>query len=144
MFKPKYHGFTWCPKKNALSESSSCKLTRLRDPPRLLGACKPGLWAWMDCRTAMMSLKVLFFGTPFTPQMIPRYRRALFFFRSDSLNESQRLVLCCRRRLFVKSSYLGCQKLLLYILNILTQYHHLHSHHSIHTYVGEITFLLQS
>ena len=47
--------------KNALSESSSCKLTRQRDPPRLLGACKPGLWAWMDCRTAMMILKVRFF-----------------------------------------------------------------------------------
>ena len=40
--------------KNALSESSSCKLTRQRDPPGLLGACKPGLWAWMI-------LKVRFF-----------------------------------------------------------------------------------
>ena len=50
--------------KNALSESSSCKLTRQRDPPGLLGACKPGLWAWMDCTTAMMILKVHFFGTP--------------------------------------------------------------------------------
>ena len=55
---------TGFPKKNALAESSSCKLTRQRDPLRLLGACKPGLWAWMDCRTAMMILKVRFFGTP--------------------------------------------------------------------------------
>ena len=53
--------YTGCPKKNALSESSCCKLTRQRDPLRLLGACKPGLWAWMDCRTAMMILKVRFF-----------------------------------------------------------------------------------
>ena len=49
------------PKKNALAESSSCKLTRQRDPLRLLGACKPGLWAWMDCRAAIMILKVRFF-----------------------------------------------------------------------------------
>ena len=60
----KYILYTGCPKKNALSESSSCKLTRQRDPPRLLGACKPGLWAWMDCRTAMMILKVRFLGHP--------------------------------------------------------------------------------
>ena len=31
---------------------------------KALGANKPGLLAWMDCRTAMMILKVRFFGTP--------------------------------------------------------------------------------
>ena len=53
---------TGCPKKNALSESSkptslspvACQKT-LQADMRLLGACKPCLWAWMI-------LKVRFFG----------------------------------------------------------------------------------
>ena len=32
-------------------------------PARLLGACKPGLWAWMDCRTGDDSESAFFWDT---------------------------------------------------------------------------------